>query len=75
MVLAESSSESSSSIGAAVSFAFRFVEGSAAANRSLEAEEALLGAGRAGGGGGPCSGSKAPKVDAGCWNKLRCGEA
>ena len=72
MVLAESSSKSSSSIGATVGFAFRFVEGFAADNRgSLEAEGALLGAERAGGGGGPCGGSKAPKAEAGCWNNIQ----
>ena len=76
MVLAESSSESSSSIGAAVDFAFRFAEGSAAANHgSLEAGDALLGAGRVGSGGGPCGGGKAPKANVGCQNRLRCGEA
>ena len=72
----ESSSESSSSIGAAISFAFRFVDGSAATNcGSLEAGEALLGAGRAGSGGGPCGGGKASKAEVGCRNRLRCGEA
>ena len=76
MVWTESSSESSSSIGAAVGFAFRFADGSAAANRgSLEAEEALLGARRAGSGGGPCGGGKAPKAKVGCRNRLRWGEA
>ena len=76
MVLAESSSESSSSIRAAVGFVFRLAEGSVAANRgSLEAGGALLGAGRTGSGGGPCGGGKAPKADVGCRNKLRCGEA
>ena len=76
MVLAESSSESSSSIGAAVGFIFHLAEGCAVANRgSLEARVALLGAGRAGSGGGPCGEGKVPKADIGCWNKLRCGEA
>ena len=76
MVFAESSSESSSSIIAAVGFAFRLAEGSAAATRgSLETGDALLGARRAGSGGGPCGGSKAPKADVGCQNRLRCGEA
>ena len=76
MVFAESSTESSSSIAAAFGFAFRFAEGSAAATRgSLEAGDALLGARRAGSGGGPCSRDKAPKADVGCRNKLCCGEA
>ena len=76
MVLAESSSESSSSIGAAVGFVFHLAKGSAAANRgSLEARGALLGVRRAGSGGGPCGGGKAPKADVGCRNRLRCGEA
>ena len=76
VVLAKSSSESSSSIRAAVGFAFRLAEGSAIANRgSLEAGGALLGAGRTGSGGGPCGGGKAPKADVRCWNRLRCGEA
>ena len=76
VVLADSSSESSSSIGAAVDFAFRFAEGSAAVTcGSLEAGDALLGAGRAGSGGGPCGGGKAPKADVGYRNRLRCGEA
>ena len=49
MVLAESSSESSSSIGAVIGFAFRLAEGSTATNRgSLEAGGAFLGAGRQG---------------------------
>ena len=76
MVLAESSSESSSSIGVAVGFAFRFADGSATTNRgSLEAEEALLGTGRVGSGGGPCGRGKAPKAEVGCRNRLCCGEA
>ena len=76
MILAESSSESYSSIEAAVGFVFRLAEGSAVASRgSLEAGGALLGAGRVGSGGGPCSGGKAPKADVECWNRLRCGEA
>ena len=75
MVWAESSSESSSSIKAAIGFAFRFADGSAVANRgSLEAKEALLGAGRAGSGGGPCDGGKAPKAEVGCRNRLCWGE-
>ena len=58
MVLAESSSESFSSIGAAIGFAFRLAKGSAAASRgSLEAGETLLGIGRAGSGGGPFDGT------------------
>ena len=76
MVLADSSSESSSSIGAAVGFAFCFEDGSATTSRgSLEAGVTLLGAGRTGSGGGPCDGGKVPKAEAGCWNRLRCGEA
>ena len=76
MVLAESSSKSSSSIGASVGFAFRLAEGSAAASHgSLEAGETLLGIGRAGSGGGPCGGGKVPKAEARCRNRLRCGEA
>ena len=72
----ESSSDSSSSIGAAISFVFRLAGGSAATSRgSLEARGALLGAGRAGSGGGPCGGGRVPKADAECWNRLRCGEA
>ena len=76
MVLVESSSESSSSIGAAVGFAFYLAEGSATASRgSLEAGETLLGIRRVGSGGGPCGGGKVPKGEAGCRNRLRCGEA
>ena len=75
MVLADSSSDSSSSIGAAVGFVFRLAGGSAATSRgSLEAGGALLGTGRAGNGGGPCGGGKVPKVDTGCRNRLCCGE-
>ena len=76
MVLAKSSSESSSLIGAAVGFAFCLTEGSVAASRgSLEAEETLLGIGRARSGGGPCDGGKVPKAKAGYRNRLRCAEA
>ena len=79
MVLADSSSDSSSSIGAAVGFVFCLAEGSSATSReSHEAGDALLGAGRAGscgGGGGPCGRGKVPKADVGCQNRLRCGEA
>ena len=76
MVLAESSCESSSSIGVVVGFAFRLAEGSATASRgSLEAGETLLGIGRARSGGGPYRGGKVPKAEAGCRNRLRCGEA
>ena len=76
MVLADSSSESSSSIGAAIGFAFRFEDGSAATScGSLEAGVIVLGARRAGSGGGPCGGGKVLKAKAGCWNRLRCGEA
>ena len=76
VVLAESSSESSSSIGATIGFIFRLAEGSVVAScGSLAAGGALLGAGRAGSGGGPCGGGKAPKADVRCQNMLRCGEA
>ena len=76
MVLADSSSESSSSIGAAVGFAFRFEEGPATTSRrSLEAGVTLQGAERAGSGGGPYGGGKVPKAEAGCQNRLRCSEA
>ena len=76
MVLVDSSSESSSSIGAAVGLAFPFEEGSAATSHgSLEAGVTLLGAERARSGGGLCGGGKVPKAEAGCWNRLRCGEA
>ena len=73
---AESSSESSSSMGAAVGFSFRFADGSAVTNRgSLEAEGAFFGAGSAGSGGGPCGGGRAPKAEVGCQNRLRWGKA
>ena len=76
MVLADSSSDSSSLIGAAVGFVFRLAGGSSATSRgSLEAGGALLGAGRAGSGGGPCGGGRVLKADAGCRNRLCCGEA
>ena len=76
MVLADLSSESSSSIGAAVGFAFRFEEGPVATScGSLEAGVTLLGAGRVRSGGGPCGEGKVPKAEAECRNKLRCGEA
>ena len=76
MVLAESSSNSSSSIGAAVGFVFHLAGGSAATSHgSLEPGGALLGAERAGSGGGPCGGGRVPKADAGCRNMLCCGEA
>ena len=76
MVLAESSSDSSSSIGAAVGFIFHLAGGSAATSRgSLEAGGALLGAGRAGSGGGPCGEGRVSKADVRCWNRLCCGEA
>ena len=77
--MADSSSDSSSSIGAAVGFAFRLAGGSSATSRgSREAGGALLGAERAGscgGGGGSCGGGKVPKADTGCRNRLCCGEA
>ena len=76
VVWAESSSKSSSSMGAAVGFSFRFVDGSAVTNRrSLEARGAFLGAGSVGSGGGPCGGGRALKAEVGCRNKLRWGEA
>ena len=66
-------------MGVAVGFVFRLAEGAPAEDAtnwgSLEAGDALLGAGRAGSGGGPCGGGKTPKADAGCRNRLRCGEA
>ena len=71
-----SSSDSSSSIGAALGFVFHLAGGSATTNReSFEAGGALLGVGRVGSGGGPCGGGRDPKADAGCRNRLRCGEA
>ena len=76
MILAESSSESSNSIGVAVGFAFRLAEGFAAASRgSLEAGDTLLGIGMAGSDGGPCDEGKIPKAEARCQNKLQSGEA
>ena len=73
---AESSSESSSFMGAAVGFSFRFADGSVVTNRgSLEAGGAFLGAGRAGSGGGPCGGGRVPKAEVGCRNRLHWGEA
>ena len=76
VVWAESSSESSSSMGAAVGFSFRFADGSAVTNRgSLEARGAFLGAGSAGSGGGPCGGGRASKAEVGCRNRLHWGEA
>ena len=73
---AESSSESSSSMGAVVGFSFRFADGSVVTNRgSLEAGGAFLGAGRVGSGGGPCGGSRVPKVEVGYRNKLCWDEA
>ena len=69
MVFAESSSDSSSSIGAVVGFAFHLAEGApakdATSRGSLEAGGALLGVGRAGSGGGPCGGGKVPMSDVG----------
>ena len=76
VVWAESSSESSSSMGAAVGFSFRFADGSAVTNRgSLEAGGAFLGARSMGSGGGPCGGGRAPKAEVRCRNMLRWGEA
>ena len=74
--MAESSSESSSSMGAAVGFSFRFANGSAVTNRgSLEAGGAFIGAGSARNGGGPCGGGRALKAEVRCQNRLRWGEA
>ena len=79
MVFAESSSDSSCSIGAIVGFAFRLAGGSPVEDEtsrgSRKAGGALLGTRRAGSGGGPCGGGKVLKADAKCRNKLRCGEA
>ena len=76
MVLADSSSDSSSSIRVAVGFVFRLAGGSSTTSRgSLEAGGALLGARRARSDGRPCGGGKVPKADAECRNRLRCGEA
>ena len=73
---AESSSVSSSSMGAAVRFSFRFTDESVVTNqRSLEAGGAFLGARRAGSGGCPCDGSRVPKAEVGYRNMLRWGEA
>ena len=81
VVLAKSSSESSSSIGGA-GFVFRLAGGSAAEDGTGRSGRrtggALLGIGRTGccgGGGGPCAGCKVPKTDAGCQNRLCCGDA
>ena len=72
----ESSSESSSSMGAAIGFSFHFVDGSIVTNRgSLEVGGAFLGAGRAGSGGGLCGGGRVPKAKVGCRNRLCWGEA
>ena len=73
---AESSSESSSSMGAVVGFSFRFADGSVVTNQgSLEAGGAFLGAGRVGSEGGRCGGSRVPKSEVGYQNRLRWGEA
>ena len=73
---AESSSESSRSMGAAVGFSFRFADGSVVTDRgSLEAGGAFLSARRVGSGGGPCSGSRVPKAEVGYLNRFRWGEA
>ena len=72
----DSSSDSSTSIGATIGFIFRLAGGSVATNHgSLETGAALLGAGRAGSGRSPCGGGKDPKADARCWNRPCCGEA
>ena len=60
---AESSSESSSSMGAVVGFSFRFADGSALTNRGSLS------------GGGPCGGGRVLKAEVGCRNGLRWGEA
>ena len=76
MVLAESSFDSSSSIGVAIGFVFHLAGGSVATScGSLEAGGALIGARSAGSDGGPCGGGRVLKTDAGCQNRLRCGEA
>ena len=66
-------------MGAAIGFVFRLAGGAHAkdaTNRgSLEAGDALLGAGRAGSGGGRCGRGKTSKANAGCRNRLRCGKA
>ena len=69
-------------MGGIVGFVFRFAGGSVAkdgAGRSgRRIGGTLLGVGRisgCGGGGGPCVGCKVPKTDAGCWNRLHCGDA
>ena len=73
---AESSSESSSSMGAAVGFSFRFADGFVVTNQgSLEAGGAFVGAGRARSGGGPYGGSRVPKAEVGYRNRLCWGEA
>ena len=81
VVLAESSSESSNLIGG-VGFVFRFAGGSAAEDGTGRSDRRtggiLLGTGKIGGcsrGEGPCAGCKVPKIDAGYWNRLRCGDA
>ena len=73
---AESSSESSNSMGTVVDFSFRFADGPVVIDRgSLEAGRAFLDAGRAGSGGGPCGGGRVPKAEARCRNRLCWGEA
>ena len=79
--MAESFFESSTSIGG-VSFVFRLAGGSAVEDGTSRSGPrtggALLGARRTGGcgrGGGPCAECKVPKTDAGCWNRLRYGDA
>ena len=80
VVLAESSSDSSSLIGG-VGFVFCLAGGSAAEDgtgrRGCRTGGTLLGAGRArgcGGGGGPCAGCKVSKTNAKCRNRLHCGD-
>ena len=69
-------------MGGIVGFVFCFAGGSVAedgAGRSgRRTGGALLGVGRTGGCSGrwgPCAGCKVPKIDAGCRNRLRCGDA
>ena len=63
-------------MGVAVGFSFRLANGSTEIIQgSLEARGVFLGAGRVGNGGGPCGGSRLPKAEAECRNKLRWGEA
>ena len=78
--MAESSFESSNSIGGA-GFVFRLAGGSAAEDgtgrNGRRTGGALLGTGITGGcdgGGGPYAICKVPETDAGCRNRLWCGD-